>query len=68
MSSTENMYSEWGIGQWTGYDDGFNAAKKGKNGGKINTKGQKKYLRTGKRKRISANKFKLNATIYTNIQ
>ena len=41
MSSTGNMYSEWGIGQWTGYDVGFNAAKKGKNGEKINTKGQK---------------------------
>ena len=41
MSSTENMYSEWGIGQWTGDDDGFNAAKRGKNGEKINTKGQK---------------------------
>ena len=68
MSSTENMYSEWGIGQWTGYDDGFQRCKGGKNGGKINTKGAKILTKTWKEKGLVQINSNSIPKIYRNIQ
>ena len=67
MSSTENMYSEWELGNGRGMMT-VSTLQKGQKMGKKSILRGNKYLRTCKRKRISANKFKLNATIYTNIQ